>query len=806
MKLRPLAAAAGCAPVALASAIAPARRATPWAGVLPAVLVALHAAPGIAATDASMLEEVIVTAKRIQPRDFATGALRAESIAAKRPATSDTARLLGDVPGVHAYGAGGVSSLPVIRGLADDRLRTKVDGMDVASSCPNHMNAPLSYIDPTAVEEIQVYAGVTPVSVGGDSIGGSIVVQSAPAGFAAPGKHLLAGEAGTFYRGNGAGRGGNLSATLATDSVSVNYAGAYAESDNYLAGGDFKNYTFTGRPGHTLDEDEVGSTAYESSNQSVTLATRGRNQLLEFTYGRQDIPYQAYPNQRMDMTDNVNDQFNLAYTLDQSWGTLEARAYYQDTNHEMDFGDDKRFWYGPGKPPAGSGGDTALDGSPCSPISGVSMTGGMMLGCAAGMPMKTEADNTGLLVSAAIPLAGSDLLRLGTEYLDYQLDDRWAPSGAGMWPYTFLNINDGKRDRYAAFGEWEMRQERWMHIVGVRYEAVETDAGPVHGYNTATHPTSGTGGMGNQTRDAALFNAASRDRSDDNWDLAWLGRFTPDATQSYEIGLAQKTRSPNLYERYAWSTWQMAALMNNFVGDGNGYVGSPDLDPEVARTASVSAEWHDAGAKRWSVTVTPYYTDVKDYIDAMQWNSTTNAPNTVPVVDNFTVLRFANQSAKLYGVDLSADYQLARGTRIGDIAARLVSSYARGENKDTGDDLYNIMPLNARLILTQSIGAWRNTLEGEFVAEKDDVSRVRNEMQTSSYGLAHLRSGYERESWRADIGIENLFDRSYDAPLGGAYVGQGTTMTIPPAPNEPRWGTPVPGQGRSIYAGVTLKF
>ncbi len=91
------------------------------------------------------------------------------------------------------YGAGGVSSLPVIRGLADDRLRTQVDGMDLVAACPNHMNSPLSYIDPTAVANIDVYAGVTPVSVGGDSIGGSIVVRSADPAFAEPGAHLLQG-------------------------------------------------------------------------------------------------------------------------------------------------------------------------------------------------------------------------------------------------------------------------------------------------------------------------------------------------------------------------------------------------------------------------------------------------------------------------------------------------------------------------------------------------------------------------------------------------------------------------------------
>ncbi len=761
---------------------------------------------GVAAEEAgTLLPDVLVTADRDGPLG-STQALSTAEIAPQRARTSDTASLLKDIPGVSAYGAGGVSSLPVIRGLADDRLRTKVDGMDLVASCPNHMNSPLSYIDPTAVESIQVYSGVTPVSVGGDSIGGSIVVQSAAPVFANQGEHVATGEAGAFYRSNGNSWGGTLSGTYATDSLSLNYTGSYAQSDNYKAGGDFKDYTFTGRAGHTLDLDEVGSTAYQASNQSIKLGWKGDGNLVDLTYTRQYIPFENYPNQRMDMTENVSDQFNLGYTGKQGWGTLKARAYYEHTQHVMDFGDDKRYWYGPGQPPSGSGGDVAVNGTACSPISGVRMVNGKMVGCAAGMPMDTDGKNLGLNVSAEVPLAKGDLLRFGAEYQNYRLDDWWSPSGAMMWPYTFWNINDGQRDRYAAFGEWEIRKDRWEHILGLRLEAVDMDAGPVHGYNLDYYPTSGTGGTGNQTRDAALFNAQDRSVTDLNWDLSWIGRFSPAATQTYEIGLAHKTRSPNLYERYTWSTWQMAAFMNNFVGDGNGYVGNLDLEPEKAGTLSLTADWHDANKEQWGVKVTPYYTYVWDYVDAVQWDSTTNAPRIVPVVDNFTVLKYFNQSAYFYGLDLSAHYVLARGTGYGDFTAKGVASYTRGENDDTGDNLYNIMPLNAKLSLIQDLGPWHNTLEGEFVAGKEDISQVRNEMETAGYGLAHLRSRYEKKTWSVELGIENLFDRFYEHPLGGAYVGQGTTMTIPTLPNEPQWGTPVPGPGRTFYAGVTVKF
>jgi iron complex outermembrane receptor protein len=197
---------------------------------------------------------------------------------------------------------------------------------------------------------------------------------------------------------------------------------------------------------------------------------------------------------------------------------------------------------------------------------------------------------------------------------------------------------------------------------------------------------------------------------------------------------------------------------------------------------------------------------VQDYIDAVQWDSMRNRPRAVPIVGNFTVLRYVNQSASLYGVDFSGHVRVADGTRWGDFIVQGIASYTKGKNEDTDDNLYNIMPLNGKLILVQELGPWRNSLEGEFVAGKEDVSQVRNEIETAGYGLAHLRSRYEKKTWSLELGVENLFDRFYEHPLGGAYVGQGTTMTIPPLPNQPQWGTAVPGPGRTIYAAVNVKF
>jgi len=765
-------------------------------------VLTLLCAQAQAADVAGTLPTVTVTgtSDNVTPAPGATP-IPAVNLKHKLATTSDTASLLADIPGVSLYGAGGVSSLPAINGLADDRLRIKVDGMDLIASCPNHMNPALSYIDPTNVGTLKVYAGITPVSAGGDSIGGSIVAESRAPEFAVPGQSpIVKGEVGTFYRSNNSAQGANVSATYATDAFNISYSGSTAKADNYTAGGDFKSYDFTGRIGHTLAHDEVGSTAYDTRNHSLGLAFKRDNHLFEAKVGIQDMPFQLYPNQRMDMLYNKQDSLNLRYLGQFDWGKLEARAYRENVDHFMDFGADKRYWYGPGPSTlGGSGGDAALNGIPCSPISGSHMVGATMVGCAAGMPMYTEGKTTGLSMKADVALNPQDLLRVGAEMQQYRNNDYWTPSGAGMWPGTFWNIQDGQRDRTALFAELETRKNaQWMTLIGARVEQVKMNAGEAAGYSMLS--TAG----GNQKRDADAFNAQSHASTDTNLDLTVLAKYTANPNYDIEFGFAHKVRSPNVYERFPWSTWQMAALMNNFVGDGNGYIGNLNLSPEKADTLSATFDWH-AADKAWGMEVTPFYTQVNDYIDAVQWTAGTttipSAVSTTVVTDKFSVLKYVNQSAKLYGLNLSGHLPLAK-TSWGDFGFKGLLNYTKGTNEDTGDNLYNIMPLNAKLAVTQKLGGWDNSLELVTVAAKTDVNAMRNEVKTPGYSLVHLRTSYSWKTVRLDLGVENLFDKFYYLPTGGAYAGQGTTMSINGIP----YGTAVPGMGRSVYVGLNVKF
>ena len=728
-------------------------------------------------TDAG-IEEVIVSESGI--KDTAISPLTA--------GTSDTASLLVNVPGISLRGAGGVSSLPAIHGLSGDRVRTKVDGMDLISSCGNHMNPPLSYIDPTNVDELSVFAGITSVTVGGDSIGGTIIITSAKPEFASqPGETLSSGEVGTFYRSNGDGYGGNVSATLASETLSVNYTIATAQSDNYKAANDFKPSGPAATDRGFLPGDEVGSSYYDSTNQSLTFGLQHDNHLTDLKIGYQRIADQGFPNQRMDMTDNKSHSINLGDTATFDWGVLESRIYYEKTRHSMNFGNDKQYVYGD----------------------------------AQGMPMETDGRTLGAVVKAAITLNDRDIVRTGIQYQAYKLDDWWPPSGTGamMSPNTFENINNGRRDRYGIYGEWEARwNEQWTSVMGVRPEIVRMDTDDVQGYSDTNGSTMAMGmgmgmGMGtgmsmgmthNYLSESTAFNERNHQKTDYNVDLTATARYTPDVNQTYEAGLARKSRSPNLYERYTWSTSGMSMLMINLAGDGNGYVGNLDLEPEIANTLSATANWHDANKQYWEVEVTPYVTYVEDFIDAKRCSSGTPACGSAnqTVTDAFVYLQFVNQDARIYGVDISGSYLVAKRQDYGSFTVSGLLGYLNGENRKTGDNLYNMMPLNGKLALTHNLGNWTSVLEAQFVASKDNISEVRNETRTSSYNLLSLRSTYEWKQFRVDIGIENLTDEFYDLPLGGAYVGQGATMSGTGAP----WGVAVPGMARSIYTGFSYTF
>lgn len=775
----------------------------------------------------------------------------------ERPASADTTKLLERTPGVSMYEAGGVSRLPVLHGMADDRIKILTGGVSITSACANHMNPPLSYGDSSSVGKLEVYSGVVPVSKGGDSIGGTIIAEprspvfrsaspTAPAAPGAPSRPqtegappaagpffapgairlgpgegvLVTGETSNYFRSNNTGIGASAVVNMATDRFAFLYNGSWSRATNYRAGG---------------NDAKVLSTNFISENHQGTIAYQNDGHLLSLRGAISNIPYQGFANQRMDMTANRGYQVEGKYQGPTNWGFLDARLYWHNTSHVMGFLGDKQPDY---------------------------------------MPMATFGINYGYSLKLDHAVTDDHLFRIGSEFHGFKLNDWWEPIPGGgimtardnttfmfpdptitdmtmlmMTPYTQWNIRNGIRNRLGHFAEWEAKwTPEWSTLVGLRNDIVFSNAGEAAAYDP-NNPTIMPmrigdfwikGVMLNPDAVAAQqFNARSHRRTDINFDVTAQVRYKPNENSLYEAGYSRKTRSPNLYERYAWGVGTMTAAMINQFGDANGYVGNLDLVPEIAHTFSVTGSWRDP-KKEWEARIAPYYSFIQDYIDANRVGSFAFTGPALPGPYVFQELQFRNHDAIIWGVDFSGRMKLLDDPDWGRVYGTALASYTYGRNLDTGDPrscnffasanpptlasvyadqlcylitnaqrkgdgLYNIMPINTRLGVEHKLGGLSSALELQIVGAKTHVSVQRNELQTPAYALLNFRSSYEWSNYRLDFAVENIANSLYYPALGGFYITgykawTNTGLSSFPLPS------PVPGMGRNFVAGLTVKF
>lgn len=688
------------------------------------------------------LEKVVVTS---QKQDSVKNS---DTIGLKNP--SDTASILTDRAGVALNTGGGISSLPSIHGMADDRINTTVDGMQITSACPNHMNPAMSYIDSSKVKSVSMIAGIAPVSEGGDSIAGSVAVKSKDPLFSKNGELAHEIAISTFYRSNNHNQGVSTNLSAANDKLSFGYSGFAEKAENYSA----------------ADGTLVADSLYKQQNQSAYIAYKSDLGIAKFTIGNQMIPYQGFPNQYMDMNGNKSTFGNISFEGKIGETTVEANVFKRDTEHYMNKILSER-------------------------------TGNM--------PMYTEADEVGYNIKLSIPFSKEHIVKIGSDMDKFKLDDWWPAATTtygGMGPNTFWNINNGHRDRLGLFAESNYKwSDKLESNIGIRTDIVSMNTDNVVGYNNNT----GAAAMFNDKIDADAFNAKDRKKTDNNYDITASLLYEHSKTSTFEFGYARKTRSPNLYERYSWAGgYQSSAAvtasgpiamdmaMVNWVGDGNGYVGNIDLKPETANTFSASATFGNGKSNGWEVKITPYYSFVQNYIDADLIGVAKAGGYT-----GISLLRFANHDAVFFGTDITADMRILSDSSYGNVDAKLISTYTRGYRTDGSGSLYHIMPLNAKLILSHSKGDFKNSLSIQAVASKEQVNGLRNEPTTPGYALVDAKTNYKlTKNIDFDFSITNLFDKNYSLPLGGVNtIGTAKTSKIS-----------LLGEGRSFNTAINIKF
>jgi iron complex outermembrane receptor protein len=649
-----------------------------------------------------------------------------------------SAQSLLEKQGVDFSEAGGVSALPILNGMMGDRIKVLIDGSDITSSCANQMNPPLSYVSANHISSTQVVAGVSPVSAGGDNIAGVINVNSLTPVFTdSDNVTWQSGNISSGYRSTNDAILAGVNATVANKTLSFSYQGSFEDANSYTDG----------------HGDKVLDTLYQSQNHALIAAWQDDNQQIAVKLTHQHIPFQGFANQYMDMTNNDSYGALVRYqrTLENE-GEFTAQANWHNVEHEMGFFSDEKT--------------------------------GMM-------PMETKGKDYSYQLHWLLPISSDSTLLIGQEYYVYQLDDTWpAIEGSTMMgPNDYVNINDGKRQRAALYGEWQQTlNTRWWLSAGVRYEYVSTSTGEVQPYNTMSMM-----GMTNVNAMAAdEFNGLYRKHNDNNIDATLLARYQLSDTEVIELGLARKNRAPNLYERYSWGQSTMSTTMIGWYGDANGYIGNPDLSAETAHTLSMA---YKRVQDDLAFTATAWYSDINNYIDA---NVVSSFNRTSIDSNRRHILQFANVDATLFGARIDAEYQITEN-RSGKWLLNANISATRGERDDNDQALYQIKPLQTKLALQQQLGDWQNSLSWLWVASKDRVDEQHLENTADSYTLLNLSSNIQWQNATMTIAVKNLLDEYYQLPLGGVSIAEYK------ADNSNRF-QQIAGAGRSLELNVSYAF
>jgi iron complex outermembrane receptor protein len=333
----------------------------------------------------------------------------------------DAADLLRLEPGLAVVRNGPQTGILQMRGLSGDRVRINVDGLTITPACPNHMDPPLHYANPRAVERVRVIAGVTPVSQGGDSLAGTVNLESPDPAFPTSQPTHYQGQLGAFYRGANDGYGFSAGASAADQRVGAGYSGTWQQGDDLRFPG--------GR---------VSDTGFETQQHLAQVSARGQGTLWTADAGFGLTRDSGTPTLPMDMITDDSYRVGLRHLGDYAPGQIEGRLYYHQIDHLMD-----NFSLRP---------------------------------VAAGMPrMQSPATSEDIGLSAALTSSKPmHTFRNGVEVHNNQFDAYQQNVGTGAKQDT---LNENQRSRLGLFTEWQGTwTPSWTTLAGVRVDTVWSSA------------------------------------------------------------------------------------------------------------------------------------------------------------------------------------------------------------------------------------------------------------------------------------------------------------------------------------------
>lgn len=663
--------------------------------------------PATALCDESPKEVITVSAAR--PNLPSENLAKPQEI--KNDGVIDAASILNNTSGAAIIHNGLQTGIVQLNGLSQDRVKIRIDGMEITPGCPNHMDPPMHYVNSQNIDKIAIAAGITSVVSGGDSIGGTVTINTIAPQFSS-GKMEISNHLNAKYFGATEGHDVSLSTNIGFEKM------AFRINANTNKGDDLK---YSGGV--------AALTRYEANKIGLDSEFQIGDTQWGFGIANQWSRDVGTPALGMDMAIDDAQSVKLGFIRDLDIGRISGRLFSHKIDHIMD-------------------------------------NYSLRTATPANMKMRAPAESDDLGFALGLSMSvGSANLKIGADGHYNKFDVYQESISTGMKRDMF---NEGKRDRTGVYAEYDNKiGEKLRFVIGARFETLETDMGQIQYVMMMTE---------NASKDA--FNAANKFRRDYNFDFTLASSYALSQNLKFEIGLAQKTRSPSLVERYLWSPSSTYGL-----ADGRNYLGNLDLKPEISRQIALSSKMRFGDLQ---IEPTLYFNRIDDYIQGV---AVSNAPN--------ATLQFSNIDAEIYGLNADFDYKISDSMSIfGNL------SYARGEDKTHGDNLYRIAPLRGAIGIEFTAFGFDNLFEIRGSAKQDKTAMYNNELATDGWAIANLKSRYKfNDNIGISFGVENLFDEYYAEHLSGI-----NRVNNAPYGGDLAVGARIPAPVRFIYFGIGWEF
>ena len=232
---------------------------------------------------------------------------------------NDTGGLLRSVTGVDAVRRGPIGLDPVIRGLRETEVGTYQDGTRVFPAGPARMDSPLSHIDPSSIESIEVVKGPYALAWGAGNL--SAIRVTTQDMTLVPDK-TFNGQAGFGYQSNLGILENTASVTGRSGRVAASVNAAWREGNDYKAGSNAQI------PADFLSREIRTKVSYKTGDSSYLTGSFGFQDQEDINYPGRLLNAQSF------------DSYNAKLDWEKSSTTgylrnIKINGYYNGVDHIM---------------------------------------------------------------------------------------------------------------------------------------------------------------------------------------------------------------------------------------------------------------------------------------------------------------------------------------------------------------------------------------------------------------------------------------------------------------------------------------